>query len=335
MILVERLLRAPLFALSLLILTGSLVWCQTDAATTRVLPRMANDPNKVALGAGDTLVITLLGENEVSKNWIISQSGDLNLPYVGRVPVAGRTVMEIEQDLVERFKQYLRNPLLTASVAELRSRPVTVNGAVKNPGIYQVDGGVTLFQLLALAGGVEEAGTSVKLTRPKSGGIIDLPGAKWTEGGSEMQLELSLRDVLRADGPAANIELKPNDVVNVEKTRSRLIYVAGEVTTPGAIQLDTTDSIYITQALAMVGGYKTTGAMDKALLWSCCDSDQKAQLTTISLKKILEGKAEDQKLKEGDYLVVPPKTGINWVATVAMITGIISSTGTLAIISRR
>ena len=74
---------------------------------------------------------------------------------------------ELENDLAERFKQYVRNPVLTVAVAELRSRPVTVSGAVRNPGIYQIEGRVTLFQVLALAGGVDQAGYNHCINPPK------------------------------------------------------------------------------------------------------------------------------------------------------------------------
>src|SRR5579871_3297671 len=110
------------------------------------------------LGPGDVISVSALGEEELSKQWTISQSGEIYLPYVGPVNASGKTAAELEAELVQRLRRYLKNPMITVTVAELKSRPVTVNGAVKNPGIYQVAGGITLYQLLALAGGVEQAG---------------------------------------------------------------------------------------------------------------------------------------------------------------------------------
>jgi polysaccharide export outer membrane protein len=314
---------------------GSLpILCQVAPATDRTNSSQARDPNSVALGPGDSIAIAALGEDDLSKRWTISQSGDLYLPYVGRVPAAGKTAAELEKELVERFGRYLRNPMLTVTVAELKSRPVTVSGAVRNPGIYQIDGGVTLYQILALAGGVDQAGSIVAVTRPKNSGSINLPHAKWVNGGSEMMVELSLKDVLHPDHPAGQLALQPHDTVGVEKGHGRLIYVAGEVNTPGAIQLDTADSLSVTQAIAMVGGYKNTAVLDKAILWSCCDDANKRHMALVSVKKILEGKEEDRELKEGDYLMLPPKVQRNIIANLASMSALVSAAASLAIIAR-
>ena len=65
------------------------VQCQTTDAT---IARQSGGPGGVSLGPGDTIAIAALGEDELSKRWTISQSGDLYLPFVGRVPAAGKTV---------------------------------------------------------------------------------------------------------------------------------------------------------------------------------------------------------------------------------------------------
>jgi polysaccharide export outer membrane protein len=305
--------------------------CQTTAATSA---RETGGFGSVALGPGDTIAIAALGEDDLSKHWTISQSGDLYLPYVGRVPAAGKTAAQLEKELVERLVQYIRRPMLIVTVAEMKSRPVTVNGAVRNPGIYQIEDGVTLYQVLALAGGVDQAGSTVTVTRPTNSGVVSIPHAKWVNGGSAMMVELSLKDVLRQDDPAAQLALQPRDVVGVEKSHGRMIYIAGEVNTPGAIQMDTADSLFITQAIAMVGGFKNSATLDKAILWSCCDDGQKRRMAVINVKRILDGKDEDRQLKEGDYLMLPPRSQRNIMATIASMSAIISAASSLAIIAR-
>lgn len=309
--------------------------CQTETPMSRARPQPGSAPNTVALGPGDTIAIAALGEEELSKRWTVSQTGDLYLPYLGRVPAAGKTVAELERDLAERFKQYLHNPMLTVTVAELRSRPVTISGAVRNPGIYQIEGGVTLYQALALAGGVDQAGSTLTLTRQRGSGSINLPGAKWVNDGAEMLISLNLKEVLRAEGPVAGLEIRPHDVIGIERNRERLVYIAGEVNMPGAIQLETVNSLFVTQALAMAGGYKSTARLDKAIIWSCCDAERKARMTWVSVKNILEGKEEDRKIKEGDYLMIPPKSQRNIMANMATFAALASASGTLAVIGLR
>jgi len=312
------------------------VECQVAPSTDTPIVHQTRDPSSVALGPGDTVAITALGEDDLSKHWTVSQSGDLYLPIVGRVPTAGKTVVQLERELSDLYSRYIRNPMLTVTVAELKSRPVTVNGAVRNPGVYQIDGGVTLYQILALAGGVEQAASAVTVTRAKSSGTIGLPHAKWVNGGTAMTVELSLKDVLRTDAAAADLALQPHDVIGVEKSHSRMIYIAGEVNTPGAIQMETVDSLYMSQAIAMVGGYKNTAQLDKALLWSCCDEAQRRHLTFVNLKRILDGKEEDRQLKEGDYLMLPPKNQrfANLMASIGGLSSIVGAASGLAIVAR-
>jgi polysaccharide export outer membrane protein len=309
---------------------------QIGTATDASNLYQVRDPNSVALGSGDTIAIAALGEDDFSKHWTVSQSGELFLPYLGRIPASGKTVAQLEKELVERFGKYIRDPMLTVTVVELKSRPVTVNGAVRNPGIYQIDGGVSLYQLIALAGGVDQPGSVVTVTRPMSSGTINLPHAKWVNGGSSMIVELTLKEVLRPDSPAAELLLQPHDIVGVEKSHGRLIYIAGEVNTPGAIQMDTAESLSMTQAVAMVGGYKSSAQLDKALLWSCCDDTNKRHMALVDLKKIFDSKSEDLELKEGDYLMLPPKSQrlTNFMTSIASVSAIVSAASSLAIVAR-
>jgi polysaccharide export outer membrane protein len=285
------------------------------------------------LGPGDVIAVSALGEEELSKQWTISQSGEIYLPYVGSVHASGKTAAELEAELAQRFRRYLKNPMITVAVVELKSRPVTVNGAVKNPGIYQVAGRTTLYQLLALAGGVEQAGTVVTITRQLSSGTFEMPGARLVNGSANM-INLSVKDVLEADSAAGQLEMRPYDVVGVERSGRRRIYIAGEVNTPGTIQLDTSRSVYTLQAIAMVGGYKNTAQLEKAILGKCCDANQNSQLEVVNVRRILDRKDEDRLLSDGDFLMLPPKKQNNILSNLASIAALLSASSTLAVVAR-
>ena len=70
--------------------------------------------------------------------------------------MAGKTVRDIEHDLAERLEaRYLRSAQVTVSVKEFNSQPVTVEGAVKEPGLHALKGKTTLMQLIAMSGGID------------------------------------------------------------------------------------------------------------------------------------------------------------------------------------
>src|SRR5260370_24830505 len=89
------------------------------------------------------------------------------------------TVQETEQELNKLLSAYIRHPQVVVSVAEVRSQPVSILGAVNAPGVHQVQGRKTLLEMLALAGGIRsDAGYSVRITRQLEWGCIPLPGAE-------------------------------------------------------------------------------------------------------------------------------------------------------------
>src|SRR5260370_18761314 len=83
----------------------------------------------------------------------IDGDGDIQVPLAGRIHVAGLTVQQSEQDLNKVLSTYIRHPQVVVNVAEIRSQPVSVLGAVNAPGVHPAQGHKTLLEMLALAGG--------------------------------------------------------------------------------------------------------------------------------------------------------------------------------------
>jgi len=108
------------------------------------------------IGAQDVLDVSVFKVPELSKNVQVADIGTINLPLVGEVPVAGKTAQEVERDLTSRLgTKYLQNPQVSVYVKEHNSQSMTVEGAVKKPGVYPIKGKTSLLQSLAYAGGLE------------------------------------------------------------------------------------------------------------------------------------------------------------------------------------
>jgi len=130
-------------------------------------------PGSVAykVGPQDVLELSVFKVPELSKKVSVAAEGTINLPLVGEVRATGLTTREIEQNVTRLLgEKYLQNPQVTVLVAEYNSQRVTVEGAVKKPGVYPIQGELTLLQSIAVAQGLERtADTSVLVFRQRNG----------------------------------------------------------------------------------------------------------------------------------------------------------------------
>ncbi len=108
------------------------------------------------IGPLDVLEVSVFKVPDLSKSVQVADGGTINLPLVGEVMAAGRTARDVEQDLTKQLgKSYLQNPQVTVFVKEYNSQRVTVEGAVKKPGVFPIQTQMSLIQSLALAQGLD------------------------------------------------------------------------------------------------------------------------------------------------------------------------------------
>ncbi len=124
------------------------------------------------LGPDDEIVIRGIETPDTSdkpdKAVLIGTNGNITLPLIGHVKAGGLTVEQLEAELNTRFKTFIREPQISVTVTEFRSQPVSVFGAVTKPGVVQLRGRQTLYEVLSLAGGPREtAGSILTVTRPR------------------------------------------------------------------------------------------------------------------------------------------------------------------------
>jgi polysaccharide export outer membrane protein len=109
---------------------------------------------QVGVGIGDRVRVKVWREPTLSDEVTVDERGEVTLPRVGTMHVAGRSIAAMQDSLRLRFAEYLRNPSVTVTVF----RRVGVQGEVRAPNLYYVDATVTLREVLAQAGGITEIG---------------------------------------------------------------------------------------------------------------------------------------------------------------------------------
>lgn len=282
------------------------------AVTPLTPPPSADDTQAYILGPEDKLTVKVLDLDEISDDTIyrVDMRGNLNLPVAGRVHVAGLTVDQAESAVEDRLRAVLQDPEVTLSVTEFRPQPVSVLGAVKNPGVIQITGRKTLYEALSLAGGLNpDAGNTIKVTRAKSAGPLPLPNATDDSTGQYRVAELNVRAVMEAQNPEQNIPVLPHDVISVPK--ADLVYVVGCVKKSGGFILSERANISVLQALSMAEGLDHGAAPSNAkILRAVGTSDNRVEIP-VDLKKLLAGKAGDVPLLANDILFVPTSLAKN------------------------
>ena len=200
--------------------------------------------HEYVIGVADVLDVTVFNEVDASRaGATVDNDGTIDLPYIGRVKVAGLSASAVETTIKERLsKGFLVNPSVSVTVVKYRSKIVGVQGSVRAPGEYILQGNVSLTSVLAQAGSfTPDAGSIVLISRRNA------------QGGSE-QIKVTRHDI--ESGKAQDILLQDRDTVLVPKAEQ--IFINGYVRQPG--QYTWEDGLTLERALTLAGGLTERGA---------------------------------------------------------------------------
>ncbi|GHC05767.1 GumB protein [Thermomonas carbonis] len=161
------------------------------------------------IGGQDLLNVSVFGVAELSKDVRVNAKGQISLPLIGTILAGGRTVQELEKELAQKYSAtYLQNPQVSVFVKEFSSQRITLEGAIKKPGIYPITGKITLLQVIALAGGVDERIADL-------GGIVVMRQVD----GKRMAAAFDLRQIRK--GTLVDPQLYGDDIVVVQESGSK------------------------------------------------------------------------------------------------------------------
>jgi len=146
-----------------------------DGAGQAALSRDTDTLYEYRVGKHDLLEITVFQAEELNRKARVNSRGFISFPLIGKVEVAGLTLAEAEQTLANKLgEKYLQDPHVSIYVEEFVSRKFTVDGDVKDPGVFPLQGPTTLMQAIAMADGLGRLADSeeILLFRQQSGGRI-------------------------------------------------------------------------------------------------------------------------------------------------------------------
>jgi polysaccharide export outer membrane protein len=194
-------------------------------------------------------------------------------------------------------EQVMVSPIVSVTVVERHSRPITVMGAVRNPTMFEATGNVTLLEAILRAGGIaENAGSEILVSHPTSSGdkSIDL---------TERYPVHALMDV---SDPTPNLRLEGGDIIRV--TEAGQVFVVGNVKHPGTFPITNGSESSVLRIMTFAGGLDSFSSHTAYIYRTDGVSGRKNQIP-IHIKKILTLKSPDVPLYGNDMLYVPSVTG--------------------------
>jgi len=165
----------------------------------------ADEPQaEYLIGPGDVVQVYVWKEADLTRDVTVRFDGKMTLPLLGDVPAAGRTPMQLAQDLQTRLARFVSTPQVTVGVGQPNSQRVFVVGQVLRAGAYPLIGPTTFLQALALAGGFQQFAKSDKVIVVRH------------TGGTQALVRVDYKKIESGtDVDGQNVFLQPGDTVVV------------------------------------------------------------------------------------------------------------------------
>ncbi|MCK5876319.1 MAG: polysaccharide export protein [Candidatus Marithrix sp.] len=247
------------------------------------------------LGAGDDITIEVWGYSELSGKHIVGPDGKITLPLVGPHKLSNLSREQAAQTIANKLSKYYLNLSVAVRINEYSSNRILVLGRVSKPGevLFKMTS-PTLLEAISLAGGFSSASGL-------PGEAESLPATRCAIfRGQDKIVWIDLEPLLTGNNLALNLPLERNDIVYVPDIKEKLVYILGEVRSPGAFRLLPGMSLF--ELVARAGGPTRDANFDKINIIRPALGTNKP----IALSELMAPEKKlDKILQEGDVIYVP------------------------------
>jgi polysaccharide export outer membrane protein len=234
------------------------------------------------------------------------------VPDAGEIKAEGLTVQQFQAALTTALKSQFRNPEISFTSIDVKSKPVSILGAVKNPGVQQAEGDHTLLEMISMAGGLRpDAGPVIKVSRDTSVAATFPPEVRPMLQDGYATAKFNVATLFGGQRPDENIHILPGDVITVPK--GKFVYVVGNVQKAGGFPIGETDDLTVLKAVSLAEGLESFADTAHARILRAAPDGRRVE-EEFDLKKLMAGKAEDIRLQANDVLFVPNSETKKWTA---------------------
>jgi len=308
------------------------------------LPSIFDSPDNLfsdyLLGPGDQLQVLVFGYEEFEGPRVVLPDGTINIPLIGSIPAAGRTLGVVEDEIENRLSLYLTNPVVDANLQVLRPVVVNVVGEVYRPGPIQLSSLTTVTRVVRDTGTLTDFTSTPTLSTAltSAGGVRrtadvrDVRILRRLPDGTTAEFTVNLWEALQGEDDLGVLVMYDGDTVIVPTAledgefidqsliaRSSIaptnirVRVIGEVSSPGELQIQPNSSI--SSAIAAAGGHDTeTAQLSNVKLVRLADNGQiEEQVVDVS------NLVDNVQIQDGDVIFVPKRGGINTLDNIGRI----------------
>jgi polysaccharide export outer membrane protein len=159
------------------------------------------DSSQYVIGPEDSLYIHVWKEETLSRTVPVRMDGKISLPLIDEIQAAGLTPLQLKENLVKRFREFVDVPNVSVIVMEANSFKVFVSGEVKTPGVVRLRSETSILQIIAMVGGFTEWANQKKIAVIRK------------EGGKEKRHTVNYKRIVAGKDP--NFIMKSGDTVIV------------------------------------------------------------------------------------------------------------------------
>lgn len=274
----------------LLVISVPLAIAQTPGSSVPSISQYTTTNEDLPISPGDLIAVTVFDTPEFSGSFRVGNQGNLALPLIGAIHIAGLTTNEAARLIRDKLIQgnFLKDPQVNISFVDFTNQNAVVLGEVAKPGAIPILGARTLWEVVGAAGGPSNtAGPKIVIvhrTDPAHPQIVDV---SWD------------KDLANQPNP----QVLPGDTIQI--SRAGIVYAVGQVGRQGAFPV-IHEHMTMLQLISLAEGTKSTAKGAHALLSRKTSTGR--QIIEVDLPKLLAGKIPDFPLQNEDILYVPIST---------------------------
>jgi polysaccharide biosynthesis/export protein len=266
------------------------------------------------IGEGDGLDVAVWGVKDLNASVKVRPDGKITIPGLGDVKASGFTPTGLQENLAERLKNLVKNPIVTVTVREITNSRVYVFGGGVAPGAYELNRRTTLLQLLctigtlpvSAGGGAQMATSGSQSTtgggaQPTgSGRAPDFKKAYVLRNGKKIKEDFSRLFVNGEVGE--DIVIESNDSIFIPQLPDKNVYVLGAVTNPRSIEYR--EGMTVMESILECGGFTRFAKQNNTEIHR--KENGKDISIEVKAKDLMNDAdlSQNVKLKPGDYVIV-------------------------------
>lgn len=252
---------------------------------------------RLTLGAGDTLNMTLFGKSEWAHNGVpVGPDGRISYLEAHDIPAAGLTIDELRASIEAELGKYYRNARVIITPDNIQSKRYYILGKVIDKGAFTLDRPITILEAVARSRGLETG-----LFEKNTVELADLPRAFLSRRGRRMPVDFE--GLFQRGDMTQNLPLEPEDYLYFPSANTNEVYVLGAVKSPGTQGF--TPNATVVSMVTVRGGFTAEAFPQHVLVVR--GSLSHPQTFVVDLSKVLKGKGVDFPLQPKDIVFVSDK----------------------------